>query len=154
MIAPFQTLLLLAGIILAPALGCPLNCATCDSASRCSQCFTGYVLTVANECQKFVALQGCRIYSLTGTCAGCINGYNLYSGSCYPPVANCATYGPGNTCVACNNNYLLYYGNCYQQGKTSCGLAQGLYQGACVPIAVRHCLSLVNGACGACESSK
>lgn len=153
MITHFQILLLVTTLFLSPVWSCPTNCATCDSSNQCSQCFTGYVVTVNNECQKFVVLQGCRVYSRSGTCAGCINGYNLFSGSCYPPISNCATYGPGNTCLACNSNYLLYYGNCYQQSQTTCGLAQGLYQGACVPVAVRHCLNLTNGSCISCEPS-
>ena len=147
----FQTLLLLTGLLLVSTVSCPLNCAACNEFNQCSQCSTGFVLTTDNTCIISVALQGCRVYnSRNGQCAGCINGYNLFSGSCYPPVANCATYGPGNTCVACNGNYLLYYGNCYQQGNTNCGPAQAIFQQACVPVAVRHCLNLTNGACSTC----
>ena len=154
MIPNIQTILLLLGVLLLPSLSCPLNCATCDNNNQCSQCVTGYVIAIDNTCQRFVALQGCRLYSLNRACAGCQTGYNLFAGACYPPVANCSVHGPGNTCVQCNTNFLLYYGNCYSQGNTStCQAGRGLYQRACVPITVRNCLTISGGVCTRCETS-
>ena len=149
------TILLVLGLILIPTFSCPLNCAACDTNNQCSQCVTGYVLAIDNTCQRFVALQGCRVYSLNRACAGCQTGFNLFAGACYPPVPNCLIHGPGNTCEQCNNNFLLYYGNCYEQsGNASCSPARALYQRACVPITVRNCLTFSNGICTQCELSR
>lgn len=155
MIPNIQTLVLLVALLLIPSIACPLNCASCNTDNQCSQCVTGYVVAVDNTCQRFVALQGCRVYSLSRTCAGCQTGYNLFVGACYLPVPNCLVNGPGNTCVQCNTNFLLYYGNCYAQSNgSSCEPARALFRSACVPVTVRNCLTFSNGTCTRCETSK
>lgn len=83
----------------ATCLPCPGTCTVCTSASTCTSCLTGYILS-AGSCINCV-LPVCKTCTASGsTCTSCVNNLVMSGSTCVCP-AN--TYlNPGTlTCITC-----------------------------------------------------
>lgn len=79
------------------------------SATRCSQCATGYTLTPQFTCSQL------PLYCLAGNngvCTSCIQNYQLYQGICVFIITNCASWNLQSLqCSGCISGYYLSISN-------------------------------------------
>lgn len=100
---------------------CLLNCKTCNSASDCSACVSGYYLNssilTCNPCPSGCA--SCDQFTPTN-CLSCIDGYQLSIQSCSLvncAIANCMYCSSASVCQRCNQ-YYYWDGSICQSGAS------------------------------------
>jgi hypothetical protein len=134
------------------ASACSANCDSCSATDQCTRCIPGYQLLMDSTCKQMNSLQGCQMYTLLGRCGQCMDGFNLFSGFCYPPIANCDQYGPGNTCAQCSANFSSYGDSCFQSNFTDCkDPGTALYRGMCLRVPLTNCQDVTDGICTNCS---
>ncbi len=91
------------------------NCISCSFNYVCQQCSVGNMLTVQGTCQvAYCSIANCMNCYITGFCANCNSGFDLFYGLCVPVntaiscvLAGCNYCLTNNTCSSCMSGYTL-----------------------------------------------
>lgn len=99
---------------------CPPGCSYCNNPTSCLTCATGFVLDSNNFCLRCSPLCATCTEGDTITCASCVKGFYLDTGSCKRCHDSCLTCtgSTSSSCTACKVGF-------YVVGTTVAGVTTG-----------------------------